>query len=342
MLASVAEINNVHDVKGYILSIGCKRGSYSDCLQRNGYTIFYLDSSSPLLFFKLIVFFIYHRFDVIHIHTEKNFILYFLISRAFNKKIIRTYHAVFDVWGRIYGLRRKAFLKFASRLGLIGISISRTVKNNEKSLYNNETIVISNWINSELYNYKSSRKSPVENNKKIKIISVGNCDRNKNHDIILQTLKLVQIRHEDIFSRIEYVHIGEGSETSNEVENAKSLGIDSAIKWISSQNPLEELIKSDIFICSSKKEGFSLATLEAYYLGLQVVVSKIAIFEKFEKEGLDLKLFDLSQEEALYNQLISLFNGKIEKVNRENHKYSLKNYLEYVKLYKSGSQGIEN
>jgi glycosyltransferase involved in cell wall biosynthesis len=161
-------------------------------------------------------------------------------------------------------------------LGVIFTSIGPSVKVNEDYLFFNSTILIPNWIDPKRIfpakdvGERAEAKSQMGVLKEtMVIVSVGSCTSVKNHaDIIIAFANLSK----DL-ENIYYIHVGTGPLEEREKELAKTLGVSGRINFVGNiENVREALIASDIFVMSSKYEGFGISALEALSCGLPAVV----------------------------------------------------------------------
>ena len=104
----------------------------------------------------------------------------------------------------------------------------------------------------------------------IMLLSVGELNKNKNHQVILKAMTMIE--NEDI----HYCIAGKGNEEKALLQVAKDNKIESRIHLLGFRTDVEELYKSaDIFCFPSHREGLSVALMEAMSAGLPCIVSKI-------------------------------------------------------------------
>lgn len=137
------------------------------------------------------------------------------------------------------------------------------------------------------------------------IISVGELNRNKNHQKMIRVISKIKE------SRIKYIICGKGKEFSRLVKLSQKLKIENQIKFMGFRDDVPKLLKaSDIFALPSKREGLSVALMEAMASGLPVVCSNIRGNRDLvinEKNGY---LFNFNQNKDLINYIIKLFNDR--------------------------------
>lgn len=102
------------------------------------------------------------------------------------------------------------------------------------------------------------------------LLSVGEINRNKNHQIILKALGLIKN------SKIHYVIAGRGSEEKSLLALAKKLGLEKNFHLLGYRKDILELCASaDIFCFPSRREGLGVAALEGMTAGLPILTSNV-------------------------------------------------------------------
>ncbi len=102
------------------------------------------------------------------------------------------------------------------------------------------------------------------------ILSVGELNKNKNHEVVLHAMSEIQNE------KVHYVICGQGEEKANLEKLAEQYGIHQRVHILGFRNDILELYKcSDIFAFPSKREGLSVALMEAMAAGLPVICFQI-------------------------------------------------------------------
>ncbi|WP_041140169.1 glycosyltransferase [Beduini massiliensis] len=133
----------------------------------------------------------------------------------------------------------------------------------------------------------------------ILLLSVGELNENKNHRIVIEALP--RLPH-----NIHYLICGIGPLKETYLNLAKELDIGDRLHLLGYRNNIIEIMKScDIFIFPSKREGLSVALMEAMAAGLPCVVSEI-------RGNCDLInnkdfLFNLDEKEKFQQSIEQLF-----------------------------------
>ena len=112
------------------------------------------------------------------------------------------------------------------------------------------------------------KSSYVVDHSKFNIVSVGRLAKEKGYDLLLPIIKNVKDVHPDVHLWL----IGMGVEENSLKRQAADLGIEDNVTFTGFlKNPYSLMSQMDLFVCSSRAEGFSLVIAEAMILGLPVV-----------------------------------------------------------------------
>ena len=100
------------------------------------------------------------------------------------------------------------------------------------------------------------------------IISVGRLERVKGYDMLIPIIRHIRGKGVDVHLWI----VGEGTEESNLKRLVEDQGLVHNVTFTGFlKNPYSIMSQMDLFVCSSRAEGFSLVIAEAMALGLPVV-----------------------------------------------------------------------
>ena len=101
------------------------------------------------------------------------------------------------------------------------------------------------------------------------LLSVGELNDNKNHKVIIQSLS-------ELPSNVHYVICGTGPLKEQHEQLAKELHVEDRLHLLGYRTNIIQIMKScDIFVFPSKREGLSVALMEAMACGLPCIASKI-------------------------------------------------------------------
>lgn len=102
------------------------------------------------------------------------------------------------------------------------------------------------------------------------ILSVGELNENKNHEIVIRALAKLKNKN------IHYVIAGIGNMEDHLLELSRKFGIEKNVHLIGFRGDISEIYRiSDIFVHPSFREGLPVALMEAMASGLPCVVSRI-------------------------------------------------------------------
>ena len=265
------------------IASGAEKGDFSNQFEHSGISVFHMPlvdgTRNPILIlayvFKLLKFIKAKNIEVLHVHRSGFFLIYALIGYLSGIPIIRTMHNVFQNRGfsKLKGIweRRIAKKLFKVRFQTIGNSVYI----NELDYFKNPSKKINNWYNSEKF------YPPIDSDEKLAIrkqlnisensfviVSTGGCTHIKNHHAIIQALAKF-----DVQRNIEYLHLGQGHTTSEEMDLATQLGVKDKIRFLGNRmNVRDYLIASDVYLMTSKFEGLSIAAIEAMACGLPSIL----------------------------------------------------------------------
>lgn len=102
------------------------------------------------------------------------------------------------------------------------------------------------------------------------IISVGEINKNKNHQVIIKAISKIKNKN------IKYVICGQGYLENKLKKLVQKLNIEQQVKFLGFRKDVIEICKaSDVFVFPSYREGLSVALMEAMACGVPVICSEI-------------------------------------------------------------------
>lgn len=175
--------------------------------------------------------------------------------------------------------------------------------------FEDKTITVYNPIDVNDIRSKVGKKRRGEDGI-IRLISVGRLVSQKGYD---RLLKVVKRLHDGGYS-IHLLILGEGDERKTLEKYVESYDMQSYVSLPGfSLNPYREMSESDLFVCSSRAEGFSLVIAEAMVLGIPVISTYCSGPNELLQEGKYGMLVDNS-EEGLYQGIKTLLNDQTKLV----------------------------
>lgn len=153
------------------------------------------------------------------------------------------------------------------------------------------------------------------------LISVGELNANKNQEVIIKAISKIN-------KPLKYILCGQGVKEENLRNLAKELGVENKVIFAGYRNDVKELLKiSDIFCFPSKREGLSVALMEAMASGLPVVCSNIRGNVDLVEEGNGGYLVNCKDVDGFYKKIIYLIENK--ELMKKYKQFNLYKILDY-------------
>ncbi|WP_281628024.1 glycosyltransferase [Traorella massiliensis] len=132
----------------------------------------------------------------------------------------------------------------------------------------------------------------------ILLLSVGELNENKNHKVVIDVLPSLP-------ENIHYIICGTGKLYDEYIEQAKKLNVESQLHLLGYRDDVIKIMKScDIFIFPSKREGLSVALMEAMACGLPCIVSNI----RGNKDLINDNIFEIKDLNKIERLIIKNIN----------------------------------
>lgn len=187
-------------------------------------------------------------------------------------------------------------------------------------------------IQSVQVNWKVKRKEIGIAEDDFLLLSVGELNKNKNHEVVIRAL--AELKN----PKIKYVICGQGPLKGYLEDLAEELGVKEQLFLLGFRTDVIEICKSaNVFVFPSKREGLSVALMEAMACKLPCVVSKIRGNTDLIKEGKGGYFFPaFSKDECKKKLMIIINNFSIRKTMSEYNgklifKYSTDQIMECMK-----------
>jgi glycosyltransferase involved in cell wall biosynthesis len=160
------------------------------------------------------------------------------------------------------------------------------------------------------------------------VLSVGELNKNKNHEIVIKALaKLNNFK-------IYYVICGQGPLEQYLIEVANKVGLDNRVKLLGFRSDIAEICKAaDIFAFPSSREGLPVSLMEAMAAGLPVVCSNTRGNTDLIEDGKGGYLVEPDDVESFAYNIKEIANSALlrEKMSIENKstikKFDISNVL---------------
>ena len=132
----------------------------------------------------------------------------------------------------------------------------------------------------------------------IVMLSVGELNKNKNHEIVIRAM--AQLGRKDV----HYVIAGRGVLNQHLEQLAQELGVSSQLHLLGFRTDVKELFKmADFFAHPSYREGLSVAVMEAMANGLPIICSEIRGNTDLIEDGKGGYLFKPAEQDTAYQAL---------------------------------------
>lgn len=210
-------------------------------------------------------------------------ILILLIKRFFIKKIKII---VFVNNNLLYFIEQKPNVLFQNLLkilirstygyGNVVVFTSKSLQSNffEKTLIKNRSLIINNGLDFHRLNQTPLNKDEellrMEKRNTIKIISVGRLSQQKDFETLIKAFYLVNKK----ITKLDLYIIGDGELKNRLIKLTKKLKLNNNVHFLGWRNdPFPFLRNSDLYVFSSKYEGFGIAIIEAMGCGLPIIAT---------------------------------------------------------------------
>ena len=167
-----------------------------------------------------------------------------------------------------------------------------------------------NVIDDGAIKLKAEQKISHEFANKFRMISVGRLVHQKGFDRLIDVCRMLSDEGHDF----ELIIIGEGKERESLENSIREFNLEDKVKLLGFQNnPYKYMKHCDLFVCSSRVEGFSTVATEATILGLPIVTtacagmtdllgnSKFGLIAENNTVGLFQGLKKVIEDKNLYN-----------------------------------------
>ncbi len=222
------------------------------------------------------------KYDIVHCHTPNASVIARLVCRKFRKKnglkVFYTAHGFHFYKGApklnwlVYYPIEKICSYFTDKL----ITINREDYQLAKKKMKAKEVCYVPGVGIDLSKFKNIK---VDRNAKrreigvpegcILLLSVGELNENKNHQIIIKALAKLNN------TNVHYAIAGVGEKKEYLIQLSKDLGVSEQVHLLGYRNDIPELnYSADVFCFPSIREGLGLAAIEAMTCGLPVIAAE--------------------------------------------------------------------
>ena len=272
-----------------------------------------------------------NKYDLIHCQSPVGGVLTRLAAINKKAKVIYTAHG----FHFFKGAPRKNWLIFYSLEKVLSYftDILITINNEDyqrakKEFHAKKTVYIPGvGIDSEKFSQNNLPTTKIREELNINkddflLMSVGEINENKNHEIIIRALANIDER------LIKFAIIGIGSEKERLELLSQSLEISDRILFLGYKNNVKDYLSvADAFVFPSKREGLGLAALEAMASGLPIVTSNVHGIKDYSENGVTGFTFnphDLETAIKAINNMYNLDEDEKNKMKNRNKKIAQK------------------
>lgn len=197
--------------------------------------------------------------------------------------------------------------------------------------------VIKNVINPSIIVQNSREKLNGEFLKKdvFRIITVGRLDQNKNQIRLIPMIKKLN----DLGINVELIIIGDGDEYSNINKSICDLNLTNVFMLGYLDNPYNYIASSDLYVCTSHKEGYSTTVMESLILNVPVLTTDCSGMNELLDNGKYGSIVK-DDDEVLYNELLRLISKKEIIMKYKNNQKKLLSKLKIS--YENNIKDFEN
>lgn len=156
-----------------------------------------------------------------------------------------------------------------------------------------------NVLDDELIRSLSREKCDLPEKTGVRLVTVGRLVHQKGYDRLLNICE--RLKQDNL--KFELVIVGDGVEKSNLVNQRDRLGLKNDVMFLGYQsNPYKYINNSDVFVCSSRAEGFSTVATEALILGKPIVTTDCAGMHELLDNG-EYGIITKNNEDSLFDGL---------------------------------------
>ncbi len=246
------------------------------------------------------------KISLIHVHGFYQLLYCLLPAKLAGVKIVYTEHANFTI---------KRFKKYTLLASILPRFVHRitTVSNYLKNYFVQELMIPSSKINVihngiDIQKFRNLNVDyPKRNNGRINIGTVGRLTEAKDHEGLLKALAIIHEIRDDFQLTI----VGDG-ELRPFLESAvKELKIENHVSLLGSRDEIPRLLSTfDIFVLSSKREGFPIALLEAMACERPIIATTVGGIPEVIEDGVNGVLIPPENPVALAKAILGLLEDR--------------------------------
>lgn len=224
---------------------------------------------------RLIRFVKQENFTVIHTHLKYANILGGLVGILIGIPVVSTLHSTSDDPRYAHAIRDQLEMWSLRRANLL-LGVGENVARIFSEKLNRDVRVLVNAVDEGVVLGEDERnrlrKEITGRSDDSLLISVGRLSPDKCVDDLLKAFAHVRLS----FPAASLLIVGDGEHKVELELYAQKLGVSDSVYWLGARNDIPQLLSlSDIFVSASRREGLSLAVLEAMNASLPLVVTDV-------------------------------------------------------------------
>jgi len=289
LVCDMCRLLNTEDFEVRVVSL-TGSGEVGRQMKEEKYNVETLSSGfkyNPFLFFKLRSVIKKYNPDIIHSHLFhadilSRFAVWFIKKPA----IISTTHS-----NIFHGRVREMLLRYTDSLVNRTIAVSGEVARElvrKKITIQKKIQIIYNGVDLKKFNVASPEvslrqreKLSIEKDKKI-FISVGRLHKIKAQSLLVDAAYILKKQ----YGNFHIIIVGSGDEYGVLKDRIQRFGLESQVTLAGKKDNVQDFLQaSDVFILTSKEEGFGLSVVEAMASGLPVIATKVGGVPEIIEDG---------------------------------------------------------
>lgn len=293
------------------------------------------------------------NYDIVHCHTPNASVITRLVCRKFRKKnglkVFYTAHGFHFYKGapKLNWMVYYPVERFCSHFTDKLITINKEDYELAKSKFKANEVYYVPGVGVDLSRFENIQVNRAEKRKEIGVpedcfllLSVGELNDNKNHQIIIKALAKLNNPN------VHYAIAGVGEKKEFLIELSKKLGISNKVHLLGYRNDIPELnYSADVFCFPSHREGLGLASIEAMACGLPLITSNIHGINDYSEDGITGFKYPPDDVDGFAKAIRDLIDNSVlaEKMRIHNkkhvEKYKIKKIIEIMsKIYLKSNQ----
>ena len=256
------------------------------------------------------------RPDIIHVHGEAPMFYISVACTSLDIPLIQTIHStvINEPFLQKYYFNRKLkkFIAVSAKIKKILINKLKIRKNKISLIYNGIDI------------HKFRKRSVHKKNEQIKLVNVGRLAKEKDQECLIKSLFILKNKYyKNQHFPFKLIIVGVGELEAYLKDLTIEYGLQKFVHFLGAKRDIPSiLMNSDIFILSSKWEGFPLVILEAMASKLPIISTNVGSISEIIENGKEGILVPKESPEKLANAIhfLSKDYSLREKLSRNAYK----------------------